>query len=313
MYKLGEHFNADYKQATAVPESVIQGEKYRITLLTERLIRFEYNENGLFEDRPTEFALKRDFKTPTVEIKEDKKYLEIRTAYLTLFYRKGKKFKGNIINKKQNLFVKDLQTSRVWYYNHPEARNLKAPGYAFDQNDGKVGMIKGLYSVDGFVSIDDSKTNIIEETGTMVPRDKTSIDTYLFVYGNDYLLGLKDYFDLTGHPAFIPRYALGNWWSKNESYNDLELKKLVTEFEENEIPLSVLLLNSDWHKKVNDNDNGFTWNNDNFKNPTMMINYLHSKGIRMALNVDPTKGFNQYETQYSELTKYINPAIINNA
>ena len=45
----------------ALTENIVQGEKYRITLLTEALVRLEYSEEGVFEDRATQFAFFRDF------------------------------------------------------------------------------------------------------------------------------------------------------------------------------------------------------------------------------------------------------------
>ena len=38
----------------ADPENILQGEKYRITMLTEGLVRLEYSEEGIFEDRATQ-------------------------------------------------------------------------------------------------------------------------------------------------------------------------------------------------------------------------------------------------------------------
>ena len=35
----------------ALPENQVTGEKYRITMLTEGLVRLEYSEDGVFEDR----------------------------------------------------------------------------------------------------------------------------------------------------------------------------------------------------------------------------------------------------------------------
>ena len=35
-------------------ENVIAGEKYRISVLTDGLIRLEYAQHGVFEDRPTQ-------------------------------------------------------------------------------------------------------------------------------------------------------------------------------------------------------------------------------------------------------------------
>jgi hypothetical protein len=46
VYNLGEQFKFDYTKSKANKESIFQGSKYRITVLTERLVRLEYNENG---------------------------------------------------------------------------------------------------------------------------------------------------------------------------------------------------------------------------------------------------------------------------
>ena len=37
----------------ALSDNMIIGEKYRITFLTEALVRLEYSEDGVFEDRAT--------------------------------------------------------------------------------------------------------------------------------------------------------------------------------------------------------------------------------------------------------------------
>ncbi len=311
MYPLGEQFKIDKNRAVANPENIIKGQNYRITILTERLIRLEYNKAGVFEDRPSEFALVRNFSRPNITIKEDKKYLEITSPYFRLFYNKEKPFKGNLLNKKKNLLVDVIANNRTWYYGHPEVRNYKAPGYAFDQvKNNKLHMTKGLYSIDGFVTIDDSKTKIFLESGELVNRDVQELDIYLFAYGKDFEGCLKDYFNLTGRPSLIPRYALGNWWDKNEAYDDHSLKKLIDEFDNQEIPLSVLLLNANWHKNGSEdklNESGFSWNNEYFKSPKGMIGYLHKHGIRIGLSVNPTTGIYPYEDNYELLKKYLSP------
>lgn len=45
--------------------------------------------------------------------------------------------------------------------------------------------------------------------------------TYLFCHRHQYLQGLKDYCDLTGHIPLLPRYAFGNWWSRFHPYGRL--------------------------------------------------------------------------------------------
>ena len=41
----------------------------------------------------------------------------------------------------------------------------------------------------------------------------------------------------TGKTPLIPRFALGNWWSRYWRYSDEELLQLMTRFETEEIPL----------------------------------------------------------------------------
>ncbi len=308
MYKLGDQFNFNYEKSKPNIKNVMQGEKFRFTILTERLIRMEYSEEGLFEDRPTELVWYRDMPRVEFKVKEDSKYLEIETKYFRLTYVKEKPFKGSKLNPMGNLKVELLNTDRIWYYGHPEIRNYGTPGMSLDDNKGKLKLKKGLYSVDGFASIDDSKSNIFSETGDIIYRNSKAIDTYLFMYLKDFAGCLKDYYGITGNPGLIPRYALGNWWSRNVNYTDQSLNELVSNFEEKEIPLSVVLLDKDWHlRTIGDKkyETGFTWNNNNFQKPKKMIEYLHKKGIRLGLNVDPMEGILPYETNFSKISEYL--------
>ena len=45
----------------ALAASIVVGDKYRITLLTEGLLRLEYSEDDVFEDRATQMVFFRDF------------------------------------------------------------------------------------------------------------------------------------------------------------------------------------------------------------------------------------------------------------
>ena len=60
MHELGQQFVIDYNNAKSKEKATFKGKKYRITVLTERLLRLEYNEEGIFEDRPTQLALFRN-------------------------------------------------------------------------------------------------------------------------------------------------------------------------------------------------------------------------------------------------------------
>ena len=76
------------------PESVVQGDKYRFTVLTSQMLRMEYSETGEFEDRPTQIVWNRDFETPKFTVRDQENCLEIDTEYFHLVYDK-KEFSPN--------------------------------------------------------------------------------------------------------------------------------------------------------------------------------------------------------------------------
>lgn len=295
---LGEQFKFDYNKAKSIDENIVQGEKYRFTVLSERLIRLEYSENGAFEDRPTELVWYRNMPKVEFNLVEKGSLIEITTNYFKLTYKKNTLF-GTRKSNSNNLKVKLLNSDKIWYYNHPEVRNFGAPGFTL--NDDLKNQ-KGLYSVDGFASIDDSKSKVFNESGILEQGYENHADIYLFMYLKDFNLCLKDYYSITGYPSLIPRYALGNWWCKNAKYNDAELKDLIDSFINNEIPMSILLLDKSWHNPYTEKYvNSFTWNNEYFKNPRSMITYIHTNKMRIGLNINPMNGMNTLDEVNKEV------------
>ena len=301
--RLDEHFKVNYEDAKSKDEAIIRGQNYRITVLSDILLRLEYDSEGIFEDRPTELAINRNFAVPEFEIKQDHKYLNIKTKYLSLEYIKEKPFAGPVYSPDINLKVTLLNTDKLWYLNHPEARNFLGSSVSFDGEVSKKNLKNGLYSTDGFASIDDSMSMLIEEDGMFVKRQRKTIDTYLFVYRRDFGCCLRDYFNLTGKPPLIPRYALGIWWNKDEMYSDYNIKELVRAFNFYEIPISTVVLGDTWHFKDRQDlakfKTGFTFNPQRFPNPSEFIEYLHNRGIRLGINIDPRDGIMPHEEHYN--------------
>lgn len=50
--------------------------------------------------------------------------------------------------------------------------------------------------------------------GWVAARDKSKVDLYLFAYGLDYRAALKAFYMISGKTPLVPRWALGNWWSR---------------------------------------------------------------------------------------------------
>ena len=70
-------------------QSMIVGSCYRFSLLTARLVRMEYDPDGVFEDRPTQMAVNRSFPPVEYAVYETDQHLEIITDALNIFYDKG--------------------------------------------------------------------------------------------------------------------------------------------------------------------------------------------------------------------------------
>ena len=68
------------------PACVVQGDKYRFTVLTTRMLRMEYAEDGVFEDRPTQIVWNRNFDHPAFTVRDQEGCLEIDTEYFHLVY-----------------------------------------------------------------------------------------------------------------------------------------------------------------------------------------------------------------------------------
>ena len=246
MNTIGGYFIGKKEDGISLKENTITGQKYRFTILTERLIRLEYNPKGVFEDRTTQRVIKRNFPKVDYKITQSETLLQIVTAYFTLDYVKEKNFIGGKLNPGSNLRITLNGTDRIWHYNHPEARNFGGIIYSLDNFEGNLKMNKGLYSTDGFTCLDDSDSFVLEGDN-FTNRTDSCIDLYVFMYKKDFGLCLKDYYDLTGYPMLIPRYALGTWWYKNHKYTGQTLDNLLTKFKEENILLSAVMLGDNWH------------------------------------------------------------------
>ena len=312
MYPLGKQFEVDYTKAKFDDKAIFTGEKYRISILSERLIRLEYHPTGKFVDEPTQLVKSRNFSLPEFKIQQNATSIMIESRYFILNYAKEKPFTGSKVSPGSNLKItlKSREKDRVkeWYYGHPEIRNMGGNMISMDAPVDKE-FQRGLYSLDGFASINDSLNLILNKDGTFSPRPEGSIDVYVFMYDKDFKQALLDYYKLTGFPDLIPRFALGNWWSKDVAYNDDDIKEVLRRFERKRIPLSVLLLDNDWHYRnvgdYKDLTSGFSFNSTLFSSPKKMIEYVHRRGIKFGLKVDPTQGFFPHEVFYKQASEFL--------
>ena len=271
---------------------IVVGNTYRFTLLSPRLIRLEYSKEGKFEDRATSLVVNRVFDDFEFTVGGENPSLIITTEYFTLTYVREEPLNANSLKVRVN------GTDKEWYPGHKEIRNVGGLSYSLD-NINNVKLNKGMYSFDGFVLLDDSN-NLVIDNEMFVPRDKGTVDLYLFVYRSDLGLCLQDYFKLTGYPKMIPRYALGSWWYKNEPYNMYDIDDVLKKFNDNEIPISVFLLGDKWH----DNISNYSYDITRF-DKLALNKFYSSKNQVFGLTVNPTLPINNSDSLYNEVIKYL--------
>ena len=291
MANLCSYFVKNSKKLIPSEKYIIRGNYYRLTVLTPRLIRIEYNKNGVFEDRATSLVVNRTFGESGFTVTNDEASIVISTEYFTLTYVKEKPISSSSIKVVIN------GTDKEWYPGHKEIRNIGSLTYSLDDLTGNLKLGKGLYSLDGFVLIDDSH-NFVIDNETFMPREETT-DLYLFAYRSDLGLCLQDYFNLTGYPPMIPRYTLGAWWYKNDIYNMYGIDDILKKFNDNKIPISVFLLGNKWHN----NYYNFYYDNTLF-DLTNLNSFYQNKSQKFGLTINPELPIMNNDPMYQEIVQY---------
>ena len=296
---------------------IVQGEKYRFSVLTPFMMRMEYSETGVFEDLQTQTVLNREFPVPEYTVTQSDDRLEIETEAFHMIYDK-KKFseEGLFIDVKYDF----TNYGGRWYFGAktysfpPREHNLKGTMRTLDRADGEVELEYGLMDKSGRTFFDDSKSFVFDEENMPSKRKHEEIDVYYLAYGRDYFACLRDFYKLSGAVPLLPRYALGNWWSRYWKYSEESYIELLTEFEKRNIPFSVAVMDMDWHivdvpMESGGGWTGYTWNNDLFPNPERFLSWLHEHNYHVTLNVHPASGIRNFEKMYKDMAEYlgINP------
>lgn len=298
MNNLQDYLVSDYN-GKAREEAIVQFSNVRFTILTPRVIRMEYCPEKDFEDSPSQVFCYRKQEIPEYSVSKNKNELIIETKNLSLLYElKSDGFTSG--NPKIDL----KNSNSHWEYGDKNEGNLKGTIRTLDGIDGRCELDKGLISREGWEVIDDSESLFFTEDGWVSPRRKHEKyeDIYFFGYGKNYKKALQDYCKIAGSEPLIPRWMLGNWWSKYWDFSQSELKSLMMKFKDNDIPISVCVIDMDWH--IVDNEytsgwTGFSWNRELFPEPEKLINWLHDENIFASLNLHPASGIHPHEESYN--------------
>ena len=299
--------------------TVISGNA-RFTVLTDRLIRMEWSEDGTFEDRASLAIVNRNLPVPDYKTTQKGSALTIKTDKVTLTYTGGRFDRNNL-----SVSFKMKGKTVTWHPGDAADGNLKGTIRTLDgclgfsqlsYSDNK--MEDGILSRDGWAIVDESSRHLLQKDlsdwGEWVCErpEGDRLDLYIFAYGHDYLDALQDFTRVAGDIPLPPKYVFGYWWSRYWPYTDDEFRELADEMRTRGIPADVFIIDMDWHftwdelQRRQGNDElgegrgwtGYTWNRDLIPDPEGLLADLHSKGFKTALNLHPASGIRPWEECY---------------
>lgn len=295
-----------------------QDGQVRFTVITDGVIRLEWEPEGRFTDLASFVASERDYPEVDYKVKTFGKKVRIQTQKMTLEYKTGSgKFNaGNLVIKANDGFF-------TWKPGMKQKHNLKGTFRTLDGLDGDVqtqnwvsdmkkGEIRqfedGILSKDGWTLIDESESYLFDDSEWAWVKERENKeyqDWYFMAYGHDYKAALKDFTVFAGKMPLPPRFTFGYWWSRYWAYSDKEMRTLVDKFHAYDIPLDVLVVDMDWHYTDEGRGGwtGWTWNKSIFPNPGKFMDYLKDEGLKVTLNLHPADGFDHWEECYPALAK----------
>lgn len=307
---------------TANTDAIVVSGNARFTVLTPEMIRIEYSDKGVFEDRATFTVVNRNLDVPSYEKSEDNEFLYITTQALSLKYRKGNN-PVTLPASAKNLVITLNHNGReaLWYPGKPDPLNLKGTCRTLDGSDGdnkRSELENGLISRSGWAVIEDSwatarpdgsRSFALEANDEMgfdwlkERKDPNALDIYFLGYGNNYKKALGDFTKIAGKIPLPPAYVFGYWYSKYASYSANDYRNIMSDLSKNDIPCDVMILDMDWHWNGDQHDSngrggwtGWSWNTNLIPDPTGLLSDIHSKNYKIGLNLHPADGISKSES-----------------
>lgn len=300
-------------------ENILRCGDTRVTVLTERLFRIE---RGSFTDEATQAVWYRDFPAAEYAWKCENGRIVVKTAALTLNIDPERPENSEVefadgcrakLDNAENLLgtCSTLDTNGEHLREHPEVNRYDRAHIPLDM---------GVCAKNGAAVYDDSGSLLLFPDGRLLPRSGT--DWYVFAYGHDYPAAVRALYRLCGRTPVLPRWALGNWWCRYWPYTQQEYLNLMDNFADDRIPISVAVIDMDWHYVQIDRDfglrekglddeahggtdgwTGYTWNEALFPDHTALLRELHTRGMHVSLNLHPALGVRWYEKPYRAMAE----------
>lgn len=292
--------------------------KARFTLLTDRMVRCEWSEDGSFEDRPSLTFINRVQPPVKHTFKRTGEGAVITTDKMRL------EWTGGAFNA-ENLKVNGVAALSE------DKENLLGTMRTIDARSSIKDLLprmeKGVLSRRGVAVVDDTKKPLFVKGGDYWKewveerprREKGAYSDFtVFAYGHDYKGCLGDYVKVAGRIPLPPRWAFGYWWSRFWNDTESDYRQVVREMNSVGIPVDVCVIEMYWHENWGIAERpdiiqpkggqmwgwgGYTWNRRYFPDPAKMFRFLHDEGLHAPLNMHPACGIPECEDVYPRFAK----------
>lgn len=293
-------------------EKSYETQDIRLSVITNRILRVERHPQKMFEERATQKVMHRDFGTATFEVTDKEDTITIKTPEAEFYVNKGNlKVEVKMVN-----YIVDADSVHYLGGTFRTLDNALGDKIKFGENRGPVNLSDSIFSLEGVAVLEDSDSYLLEEDGILSPRDEGVVDKYILAFGKDYLGGLKEFYQLTGFTPLLPKYALGNWWSRYYAYHQQEYLDLMDKFADKRIPLTVATIDMDWHLVKNVPKDaktkhrlwgkgwtGYTFDQELFPDYKQFFKDLKSRKLAITMNLHPHDGIRYFEEQYEDMAR----------
>eukprot|EP00039_Didymoeca_costata_P004276 m.72389 g.72389 ORF g.72389 m.72389 type:complete len:805 (+) comp12322_c0_seq2:75-2489(+) len=288
----------------------------RFTLISPIVVRAEWSPNGAFEDGMSLAVVNRAVPSAVkYVVSNETNWCNITVLdggnKLVISYNKQPTSKDPtpIPFKTHQLQMRNVSSGGFWQDDGLNVTtNLGGTVYSLSGVDGATPLdacsertdlytcTLGVLSRDGVAVYNDGENNFFDDTNGWWRKshyaNKNGQDLYIFMYGKDFRSALQALGLLTGPIRLPPRRFFGVWWSRWQKYSQQDFEQIIDDFQESQLPLDGINLDTEWHRSSNYLDwkfvahgektwySGlFDWDTTLYPNPQKMVQWLDSRGL----------------------------------
>ncbi len=303
----GRYELLDYDPVAAETAVVFWGTEFRLTVLTDRLVRVEHDPSGIFEDRPTLAFVNRRLSVPAFSVANVSGVLQLTTARVSLSlgadlaslrltsrdgafgpWRYGDTTEGNLLGT-----IRSLDLLRAADLNCTRNADKRVHGEQLHCSWAPI-------SRRGVAALEDAGNWCLKpDYSFWEGPSRDAADLYLFAYALRFRDAMAAFVQVAGAVPLPLRATLGIMHSRWYNYDADQVRQVVDAYSERSLPLDCFIFDMDWHFKFG--WGGYTWDPSLFPVPAATLAFLRSRGLAVGANLHDDSGVVRDEARYQAM------------